>query len=389
MKARGFKSLTITMNRTSLQRLVVYTVIGIIGLFILIGVLTSVEPRKSFASTTLHDLSNYITGENLVYMMGMENNYFTQSLPEESRPPQLSSIAFNLATSVNPDDPRSLLGRELPGFALFDGRMVVAGEGSDYTTMPIESPPPLEVLLAEREANTKQLEELDKPIQNDIIPERTTDGKKVIHVVHSHSRESYLPELEGVTDPNKAWHSELNITLVGERLGKSLESRGIGVDVDKSDIQTILQQRGWDYIQSYDATREIIKNAKTNNPDIEFFFDLHRDSQPRNITTVNINGVEYAKTIFVVGRDNSNYEHNLKVARELHELIDKKYPGLSRGVYEVRGSRGTNGNFNQDLSKQSLLLEVGGVENTLEETFRTADAFAEVFSEYYWQNKDQ
>lgn len=358
-------------------------------MFIFIGILTSVEPGKGLTSSSIYDFANEIKGENFVYLMGMENQYFTQSLPETSRKINLSYLVFELATNINFEDPRSLLGRELPGFSLFDGRMVVAGDGVDYTTMPIESPPPLEVLLAEREATSKNLEPMDKHEQTSEKPLQTTGGKKVVHFVHTHSRESYLPELEGVTNPNHAWHSEVNVTLVGERIGKALEKHGIGVEVDKTDIQTVLKQRGWDYIQSYDVTREIVQNAIAQNPEFEFFFDIHRDSQKRNVTTVTINGVEYAKTIFVIGRDNRNYEYNLQLATELHELLQQYYPGLSRGVYEVRGGPGTNGNFNQDLSKQSLLLEVGGVENTLEETYRTAEAFAEVFSKYYWQKKQR
>lgn len=31
------------------------------------------------------------------------------------------------------------------------------------------------------------------------------------------------------------------------------------------------------------------------------------------------------------------------------------------------------------------MIEFGGVENRLNELYRTADALAEVFSEYYWQ----
>lgn len=374
------------MNRTSLKNIVVYTIVGIIALFILIGILTSFDPGKGITSSSIHDFANKIKGENFIYVMGMENQYFKQSLPEATEIPSVSSVVFELATNVNFSDPRSLLGRELPGFSLFAGRIVIAGEGSDYTTMPIESPPPLEVLLAEREATSKNIEALDKPPQISNQPTQTTNGRKVVYFVHTHNRESFLPELEGVTNANLAWHSEVNITLVGERIGKALESYGIGVEVDKTDIQSILKERNWDYVQSYDVSREIVQNAMKNNSDLQYFFDIHRDSQPRNITTVTINGVDYAKTIFVIGRDNPHYAENLQLATELHHLLNEYYPGLSRGVYEVRGSPGTNGNFNQDLSKKSLLLEIGGVDNTLEENFRTADAFAEIFSKYYWQH---
>lgn len=383
MSSRKFKGFTVSLNRTSIKRLAILSIVGIIGLFIITGMLTAFEPGYGISSTTVHAWSSYVSSDALMYMMGTENPYFTQVLPEGSEPPKISSLAFELATSLNPNDPRSLLGRELPGFALFDGKIIVAGEGTDFTNMPIESAPPMEVMMAEREASQESLAKLEKLNEEFPPPAVSTDGRKVVHIIHSHSRESFLPELKDTSVANQAFHPEVNITLVGERLGRELEKRGIGVDVDTSDIGTMLSERGWVYGQSYDASREIVKEAMANNDDLQFFIDLHRDAQPRDITTVTINGVEYARTLFIIGENNKHYEKNLRLAAQLHEMLDKKYPGLSRAVI-LKPAAGGNGRYNQDLSPNSLLLEIGGVENTLEEAYRSAAAFAEVFSEFYW-----
>lgn len=379
MSSRKFKSLSVSLNGTSFRRLAIVVIVGIISLFIITGMLTSFEPGYGLSSSTVHAWSSYVSSDALVYMMGTENPYFTQALSEESHAPNFPNLLFELATSINPDDPRSLLGRELPGFALFDGKIIVAGEGTDYTNMPIESAPPMEVMMAEREASKESLEKLDKSTQGSQAPAVTTTEAKLVHILHSHSRESYLPELKNT---DVAFHQSVNITLVGERLGNELEKRGIGVDVDKSDIGAMLSKRGWIYGQSYDASREIIQEAISINNDLEFFFDLHRDGQPRKVTTVKINGIEYARTLFVIGENHPNYEKNLQLATTLHNMIDKKYPGLSRGVIQ-KGGAGSNGRYNQDLSPNSILIEFGGVENTLEETYRSTEAFAEVFSEFY------
>ncbi len=386
MSSRKFKAFTVSLNRTSFKRMAILVIVGIMALFIITGMLTAFEPGYGLSSTTVHAWSSYVSSDALVYMMGTENPYFTQVLPEDSHPPQFSSLAFELATSLNPEDPRSLLGRELPGFALFDGTIVVAGEGTDYTNMPIESAPPMEVMMAEREATQESLKKLEKVDEEIVAPPVSTDGRKVIHIIHSHSRESFLPELKDANAPSEAFHQSVNITLVGERLGRELEKRGIGVDVDKSDIGAILSNRDWLYGRSYDASREIVKEAISSNNDLEFFFDVHRDAQPRDITTVTINGVEYARTLFVIGENNKNYEKNLQLAAELHELLDQEFPGLSRGVIS-KGGAGTNGRYNQDLSANSILIEVGGIDNTLEEAYRSAEAFADVFSDFYWGAK--
>ena len=45
-----------------------------------------------------------------------------------------------------------------------------------------------------------------------------------------------------------------------------------------------------------------------------------------------------------------------------------------------KGERPAN-TYNQDLHGNSLLLNIGGSENNLEETYRTADIFAEVIKD--------
>ncbi len=64
--------------------------------------------------------------------------------------------------------------------------------------------------------------------------------------------------------------------------------------------------------------------------------------------------------------------------------MEKKYPGLSRGKLE-KGAKTDHGEYNQSISPGSLLIEIGGTENTLQESLNTAEAIADVFAEYYWQ----
>src|SRR5699024_6385652 len=107
------------------------------------------------------------------------------------------------------------------------------------------------------------------------------------------------------------------------------------------------------------------------------------DSIPRDKTTKEIDGKDYAKILFVIGADFDGYEKNLELATELNARIEEKYPGLSRGVITKEGA-GTNGVFNQDLSDNALLIEFGGYDNTFEELYRTADVVGEMFCELYW-----
>jgi stage II sporulation protein P len=215
----------------------------------------------------------------------------------------------------------------------------------------------------------------------------TTGDKKAVYVYFSHNRESFLPYLKGVNDPNAASHSQINVTKIGDKLKEELESRGIGTTVDKTDIQGSLNKKGWSYAQSYEASREVVQTAASTDRELTYFIDIHRDSRRKEDTTKEINGKAYAKLAFVIGAEHQNYEKNLKFANELHKRLDEKYKGLSRGIIQLQGER-TNGKFNQDLSENAILIEFGGVDNTFEELDRSAEALAEIFSEYYWQAEE-
>ncbi|WP_156291120.1 stage II sporulation protein P [Oceanobacillus salinisoli] len=355
---------------------------SIIILFLLIGVLTTVQPTYRISSETITKWTSDIDGSVFLHLLGMENRGFKQAFLEEDQLPSLSSTLFQVATSIKPNDPRSLLGNEIPGFSIYDSQILIAGEGTDYTNLPYESSPPLEEVLRDREAvvETEEGDE-EEPEQNEDMP--TTGDREVVYIYNSHNRESFLPHLPDETNPDLAHHPEVNITMVSERLARSLEAKGIGSQVEDTDIGSLLDERGWEYGQSYDAARDVVQEAFASNQDIQFAFDLHRDSLSREHTTKEIDGESYAKIIFVVGEEHPNYEKNLELATELHYLIDEKYPGLSRGVLP-KGGAGTNGVFNQDLSGNALLVEFGGVENNMDELYRSADVFAEVFSDYYW-----
>ncbi|MEC5422199.1 stage II sporulation protein P [Virgibacillus sp. C22-A2] len=355
---------------------------SIVLLFISIGILTTVQPAYRISSQAVTEWTSDIESATFLYLIGLENRAFKQAYPEDKTLPKLSTTLFHLATSVKPNDPRSLLGNELPGFSTFDSRLLIAGKGTNYTNLSIESSPPLEEVLKDREAIDDVAEEeiTEKEIK-DNIP--TTGDRNVVYIYNSHNRESFLPHLPGVKDPDLAHHKEVNITKVSDRLAKSMEANGIGTIVDDTDIMSILKDKDWTYGRSYDASRDVVQEAFSSNKEIQYVFDLHRDSIPYEKTTKEINGEMYGRIMIVVGAEHPDYEKNLGLAAELHYLLEEKYPGLSRGVYPKEGP-GTNGVFNQDLSENSLILEFGGVENNLDELYRSADALADVFSEFYW-----
>ncbi|MGN7311812.1 stage II sporulation protein P [Alkalicoccobacillus gibsonii] len=391
MKRAGFRGITIKVNRTSIKKLIISCVLGVISLFILISLLTSIGQARGVTSDNIHEWSVGLISEQLLQVMGMENSHFTEMLPEGEKHLQLTPLAFHVMTSLNPEDPRSFLGRELPGFTFFDSQIYIAGEGTDYTTLSHESSPPIDVQLAERDAKEESLEkviqlekEAEEAKRKQMESEQTTGDKNVVYLINTHDTESFLPELTS----EEAFNKKVNITQTSEKLKQELEKHGIGTVKEERSVQESLHQKGWNYNRSYEAARIFLEEAVAGQEEFELFFDLHRDSKGRDKTTATINGVDYARAMLVVGGNNPDAEFNTKMAEELDSLLEKKYPGLSRGVLYKEGAS-TNGVFNQDLSPQMMLVEVGGVENTLEETYHTAEALADVISEYYWRQQKE
>ena len=369
-------NLIITLKAATIMRFFVYFTGAMLVIFLLIGLLTALKPEYRVSSTSLNEATRQMAGKTLYKHLVKGNMYFQQTLPD-GEVPTIGEQLFQYVTNITLDDPRSLLGRELPGYSLFDGDILIAGEGTNYTNMPIESAPLPESL--EKDSDAEKV----NPIENEDNreDEKMVPKEKRVFIYFSHTRESYLPLLKGVTDPNAASHSKVNVTLVGDKLKSALEERGVGTEVDKTDVYALLQKKNLNYASSYTESRKIVEEAVAQRKDSHYYIDVHRDSQRKKVTTININGKDYAKVCFIIGGENPNYEKNLKLAKEIHKRISDKYPGLSRGVFEKRGAS-TNGKFNQDLSENAMLVEAGGVDNTMEELSRSMDVLAGALSEH-------
>jgi stage II sporulation protein P len=201
----------------------------------------------------------------------------------------------------------------------------------------------------------------------------------LVYIYQSHNLESFFTE-SNTNDPDEAFHDTKNITLVGERLSEALKNKGINSIHDKTNTMEILKGKNLPFSESYNVSREPLAEALADNKTIQMVFDLHRDSRKRNETTINLDGKDYSRVTFVVSRNSVNYEENLKFAKLLHSVFEEKFPKLSWGVL-VKDEPSNQNTYNQDLFGGSVMLEIGGPENTLEEEYRTVDALSEVIKE--------
>jgi len=195
--------------------------------------------------------------------------------------------------------------------------------------------------------------------------------KPQVYIYNSHQGEKYVGG---------------NVIEAGRLLKEKLESNGIPTIFEESDILDFMRVNNLNHNQSYIASSYYIKETLKNNPDLKLIIDFHRDSVSKDLSTININGKNYSKVLFVVGLENENYNVNLGLANSINNIIDNKYPGLSKGILKKQGP-GVNGVYNQDINGNMVLLEFGGEENTFEEVSNTIDLMTEVIKEYLNEKK--
>ncbi|MFY0545129.1 stage II sporulation protein P [Brevibacillus sp. H7] len=352
-------------------------------LFVVTGFLAIGGNRIMIASSTIQQATSHISGLVLVKLMGQEIPALSETVKatNERETNNFASFMFELVTSIHPGDLRSLLGRELPGLlTIDDARFIVAGKDTTLADLYVEYPAaPREEIEVPPAAQPTDNETVEENPKTDPVARPTTNGKKIVFVYHTHNRESWLSEAKLEPETKSVNHETRNITLVGRHLAQALNDKGIGTEVNTDDIYS--KTKFW---LSYAESLKVVKAATERNREIRYFFDLHRDDKPRERTTITINGKSYARTFFVIGLRNKNHEKNTQFAKELHQLLEKKYPGLSRGI-TAKNEKSGNGEYNQSISPGSMLIEIGGIENTLQECYNTAEALADVFAEYYWQ----
>ena len=206
------------------------------------------------------------------------------------------------------------------------------------------------------------------------VVEEKKEEKPLIYIYNTHPTEEYKASniLEFSIEPN--------VTMNNYILKDIFDKKGYLTVVETSSVKDILNNNHWNYSYSYKASRILLEQSIITYPSLEYFIDVHRDSLEHDKTYISINDKDYAKLLFIVGLENPNYQENLAFTEKIHNKINEKYPNLSKGIYKKSGP-GVNGVYNQDFNKHTILIEVGGYENTTSEVLNSLLAFGEIFME--------
>lgn len=198
-----------------------------------------------------------------------------------------------------------------------------------------------------------------------------------ILILHTHSTEAYAQDSAApyqesgtarTTDPS------YNIIKVGEEITRIFEEMGLSVihDTNLYDYP--------DYNGAYERSKAAAAQYLAQYPTIQMVLDVHRDALVGADGTVykpvlQIDGVKTAQVMLLVGSDDAgavfpDWTEHMALAMELQQQMNSLWPGLARPI-TLRTAR-----FNQQMTKGSLLVEVGSHGNTLDEALAGARLFA-------------
>lgn len=161
------------------------------------------------------------------------------------------------------------------------------------------------------------------------------------------------------------------VLTVSNMIKEELKNNNIYSLVEEKSIKNELVKRKLDYSYSYRISREYLEETRKKYPTITYFFDIHRDSINKKLSSVKIDDKSYAKVMFIVTKKNNNYKENEKNVKIMEEYLNNNYNGILRNTYYQPLYV-----YNQDINSTTFLIEVGGPYNNLEEIYNTSVALS-------------
>ena len=202
----------------------------------------------------------------------------------------------------------------------------------------------------------------------------TKNSKPQVLILHTHTTESFMTEDRDYytdSDQSRRLDEKLNMVNLGNIVAKKLNDAGIKTlhDKTKHDYPS--------YSGSYSRAAKTINDYLKKYPTIKIVIDMHRDAISSNNdktkVTANIKGKKAAQVMLVMGSQSGsvtnfpNWKDNLKLAFKFQQTLEVMYPSLARPLSL------TSNNYNESLTKGSMLLEMGTDANTIDEVEYSAE----------------
>ena len=248
---------------------------------------------------------------------------------------------------------------------LFDKISFISGKRSNDILKDINR-----IVISKQNENLINMLSLDKEsketLVNLIIP-----NEPLVYIYNTHDKESY------VNPDSSLYNIDCNVKTAYYILQEKLKNYNIPSIVEERSPTSEVSKNNLDYPYTYSYSRKYLEEAIKKYPSVKIFIDLHRDGVSKEVSTAVINGKSYAKLMFFLGMGHERSEQNKKLVNDLENIIEEKYDGILRKTF-IR----PNDDYNQDLTPNSFLIEVGGNYNTIEEVYNSLDILAYALSTY-------
>lgn len=261
---------------------------------------------------------------------------------------------------------------------------VIAGQlpFNKQASTPIKQPEDQPVVYAATNLTEQSVLEETKEETKEV----TKDPFKVL-LLFTHSEESYQPMVKAVSGKAANYDEKTNIYNLQDAISKHFSMNGIQTDVLEVDVMKELKRKGKSFPDSYNTVRPYL-SKRLQEQSYDLVIDLHRDSAKRNATTITHNNESYARIAIVVGAEHKNYRWNTAYAESLSASMNEIVPKISRGVISKSGDN-VDGRYNQDLTKEMILIELGGIDNTEEELNRSIAVIGKAIAKSFITEKQE
>lgn len=229
---------------------------------------------------------------------------------------------------------------------------------------------------------TKYSIDINKMLKEPLSLTTTKKGPQIL-VYHTHTTESYLKRIEELTVKSVASRTSdnnYNVVRVGNALISNLKKYNINVLHD-----TTVHDK--DYNSSYVSSLKTVTSYVNKYSSLNMIIDLHRDATSDGKLRVfkKINGKNVAQIMFVIGTDsklsNPKWRENLKLAIKLQSRLNEICPGIAKPTYISKNR------YNQHLTNGSVIVEIGGDGNVIDECVRSVNYLAQAINDVIYKNK--
>lgn len=200
------------------------------------------------------------------------------------------------------------------------------------------------------------------------VQEGGDEVNRRIAIYNTHGAEAYIPGDGTESDPQGG-----GIIDVADSLAAALKEKDIEIVQSKN---THVPHDPGAYKRSRATKQSLLEQG------VDAAVDVHRDAIPAEQYIGEVEGEQVVQIQLVVGRQNQNQAVTQQFAEDLKAIADEKYPGLVKGIYSARG------NYNQDMTPNSILIEVGSHENNKAGAEESVVLFADVLSTYLYGTQE-